>query len=216
LETDARPDRGHCLIPTGARLTPPTAKSPSHRQGDHHRISATGRITVTPRRARGRDRVDDRCRRRRRGASAISADEFSEAMPPTRPFRTGMPSSCCSESCCSCRCHQRSPPCRYAAGLGCRRRVRWPSSRGGHLASRSVDFERSGYFDRLLDQPTDYLHTATHSQAPGSSSPTLRSAPLVRASEVSEGLLERRLALYRARGFTFPGKRTARHHAGAA
>jgi len=99
----------------------------------------------------------------------------------------------------------------YAAKLGVADDMMRVARRlaSGSLGLALIDFERSGYFDRLLDQPTDYLHTS-RSQSDAwqlaVADPALydRWAAL---GDCPEGSLGHGVwRFYRARGFTFPGK----------
>ena len=79
----------------------------------------------------------------------------------------------------------------------------------GSLGLALIDFERSGYFEKLLDEPPAHLHTRARSPTCGSSpsdDDTLfqRWAELERCPEGSLG--PGCMAFYQARGFTFPGR----------
>jgi hypothetical protein len=79
----------------------------------------------------------------------------------------------------------------------------------GSLGLALIDFERSGYFERMLAEPPEHLHTATalsEAWELSSADPALyeRWAELERCAEGSLGRGVWRF--YRARGFTFPGR----------
>jgi hypothetical protein len=145
---------------------------------------------------------------------AISADEFGEAMRfRNAQFRTRMlqlmllgelllvplPPEV------TARVEQ------YAARLGVADDMMRVARRlaNGSLGLALIDFERSGYFDQLLDRPTDYLHTSraqSDAWQLAVADPALydRWAAL---EECPEGSLGHGVwRFYRARGFTFPGK----------
>ena len=79
----------------------------------------------------------------------------------------------------------------------------------GSLGLALIDFERSGYFDRLLEQPTEHLHTtdalsdawqlATNDAALYDRWAALEHCP---DGSLGHGVWR----FYRARGFTFPGR----------
>ena len=79
----------------------------------------------------------------------------------------------------------------------------------GSLGLALIDFERSGYFDRFLDQPSDYLHTS-QAQSDAWELATADTALYDRwaaLEDCPEGSLGQGVwRFYRARGFTFPGR----------
>ena len=79
----------------------------------------------------------------------------------------------------------------------------------GSLGLALIDFQRSGYFQRLVERPPDHLHTSTALQDAwqfACNDPELH-ARWVALEQCPEGSLGHGVwRFYKARGFTFPGR----------
>lgn len=99
---------------------------------------------------------------------------------------------------------------RYAEALGVEDQMLRVTHKiaSGSLGLALIDFERSGYFEKMLERPPDHLHTERALEdawegVSGDDPLAARWAALGRCPEGSLGLGVWRF--YRARGFSFPG-----------
>ena len=100
---------------------------------------------------------------------------------------------------------------RYAAALGVDDQMLRVTHRiaSGSLGLALIDFERSGYFEKMLERPPEHLHTTTalENAWDGVCDDAALAAQWSALGDCPDGSLGQGVwRFYRARGFTFPGR----------